>query len=629
MSSFGDIQTSLSPPNDASSNAYLNESNARLRESFVKQPSAQYIERNTLYDCIPVDKERRWAIQCRDVHAKVESNINELDELYGNITALVNSLDEPTIDFMRLNEINNELANCCQHQQRHMEEIRSNYQYVYGALTHQSSAAENKSEQHVTILSQLETIRIHQETILSSMLKLCEISLRLKNEVGQSKGNMTKCLFSRITLIAFIQTDAQKLLERLLQMKKWYKGRNEYFSHLEHVAHLPSAYKAFLHEIMRRRKYHSDLESKISTFTESLNLIRAEETSYRKEFMQRYGRNLPPVFFEMVPSLVEKPPYYNAEASNIPMLPLISDDDILSLQQQMQVTLQLSDGGKGEAQVPEVTSSSSAIATTADAVVAGGTKQTINYDELAAENQILKEKIAELTRELELSRQQVDQQAFALRQAADQTAATVTASADQNADVDAEEHYKRLVSVLSEGLMSIKSSLVGEILQKLSDIADPSESASFDDSLILGESQVDDAIKAKALIDRILNLIKQLKLTISRKFGKDVQVSYLSISILLILSWLARYLRQNLSFKIQTLEDELENKSRMTEIRSMDVSSTMKSSSSRSSAVDTDEIFISVTNFVENTIALFIYRNPTTYIAFNVHCPHRYLSQVT
>lgn len=83
---------------------------------------------------------------------------------------------------------------------------------------------------------------------------------------------------------------------------------------------------------------------------------------------------------------------------------------------------------------------------------------------------------------------------------------------------------------------------------------------------------------------------------------------------------------QDLSFKVQTLEDELENKNRLSDLRSMEVSSAMKSSTSRS--IDTEEIFISVANFVENTIALFIYRNPTTYIAFNVHCPHRYLSQV-
>jgi hypothetical protein len=38
-------------------------------------------------------------------------------------------------------------------------------------------------------------------------------------------------------------------------MKKWQKGHNEYFSHLEHVSKLPEAYESFLLEIVRRRAY--------------------------------------------------------------------------------------------------------------------------------------------------------------------------------------------------------------------------------------------------------------------------------------------------------------------------------------------------------------------------------------
>lgn len=54
---------------------------------------------------------------------------------------------------------------------------------------------------------------------------------------------------------------------------------------------------------------------------------------------------------------------------------------------------------------------------------------------------------------------------------------------------------------------------------------EPLESASLDDSLILGESPIEDVIKAKGFIDKILNLIKQLRLTITRKYTKDVQVN--------------------------------------------------------------------------------------------------------
>lgn len=453
--SIGEFQASPGPQFD-NFNIDLNES-SKFRESFVKQPSAQSIERNTLYDCIPIEKERRWALQCRDVHATIEGNIRELNELYGNITSLVNTLDEPTIDFKRMDDIQTELANCCQHQLRNMDEIRSNYQYVYGTLTQQSS--DKKSEQHVTILSQLETIRIQQEATLSSMLNLCEISLRLKNQVGKSKETMTKCLFSRITLIAIVQTDTQRLLQRLMQMKRWYKGRNEYFSHLEHVAHLPLAYQAFLKEIIRRRHYHAELESKILTFTESLSHMRAEETSYRKEFMQRHGRNLPPIFFEFVPSLVEKPPYYNAEASNIPILPPISDDDLLTLREQLQLSLRLS-GTDDDLQVVSNDNVRQKIQTTSETAEPAHLQ---TQQELIIENRLLKDKIAELTRELEL-RPQGDAKHLQIKQAIDQ-------DLPPGNNVSVDEQYKSLMVLLSEGLMDIKSSLVAEILQKLPDTA--------------------------------------------------------------------------------------------------------------------------------------------------------------
>ena len=44
--------------------------------------------------------------------------------------------------------------------------------------------------------------------------------------------------------------------------------------------------------------------------------------------------------------------------------------------------------------------------------------------------------------------------------------------------------------------------------------------------------------------------------------------------------------------------------------------------------LDPEEIFISVSNFVQNSVALFIGRSPTMYVAFHVNCPHRYLSEV-
>ena len=56
--------------------------------------------------------------------------------------------------------------------------------------------------------------------------------------------------------VAVIQTDIQfKLKKGLELMKKWRQGHNGYFQHLERIQSLPEAYRDFLYEVIRRKKY--------------------------------------------------------------------------------------------------------------------------------------------------------------------------------------------------------------------------------------------------------------------------------------------------------------------------------------------------------------------------------------
>lgn len=63
-------------------------------------------------------------------------------------------------------------------------------------------------------------------------------------------------------------------------MRKWRKGHNGYFLHLEHVESLPQAYLSFLREIMRRRMYGHEFQELVTSVTEEVTSFREAETEY-------------------------------------------------------------------------------------------------------------------------------------------------------------------------------------------------------------------------------------------------------------------------------------------------------------------------------------------------------------
>lgn len=86
-----------------------------------------------------------------------------------------------------------------------------------------------------------------------------------------------------------------------------------------------------------------------------------------------------------------------------------------------------------------------------------------------------------------------------------------------------------------------------------------------------------------------------------------------------------------MKFHLQSLRDDLESKRRLDDLKDSEALVSIEQSNRNILGrvpLSPDEIFISVANFVENSIALFIGRTPSMYIAFHVNCPHRYLSEV-
>jgi hypothetical protein len=129
--------------------------------------------------------------------------------------------------------------------------------------------------------------------------------------------------------IATVQTDIQsKLRTGIADMHKWQTGKNEYFQHLEAVSLLPVAYENLLMEVVRRRAFHAAFESRVLRATKDFAAFRAVETSHRDHFMKNYGQHLPPVFFGIIPSLDDKPPFFTPSLTDRQWLPEVLPSDI-------------------------------------------------------------------------------------------------------------------------------------------------------------------------------------------------------------------------------------------------------------------------------------------------------------
>ena len=52
----------------------------------------------TLYDCIPVDKEKAWAMQCNEVHLKVEEKLSQLLLVFKNVSLGLDDISVLSLD---------------------------------------------------------------------------------------------------------------------------------------------------------------------------------------------------------------------------------------------------------------------------------------------------------------------------------------------------------------------------------------------------------------------------------------------------------------------------------------------------------------------------------------------------
>lgn len=64
-----------------------------------------FIIRTTLLHCVPLEHERKFFEQCRDNHRRIEETLRQVKTIHAQISAGVNELMPPNVDFDRLNHL--------------------------------------------------------------------------------------------------------------------------------------------------------------------------------------------------------------------------------------------------------------------------------------------------------------------------------------------------------------------------------------------------------------------------------------------------------------------------------------------------------------------------------------------
>ena len=318
-----------------SSNRSLSSSSSRLNIDPNKV-------NNSLLDCLSIEKEIEWFKQCQNSHLKVEESLSQLKSIFDRVMVAFKQFERITIKDITSDGINSTddsvlldiikgMEDNIQLQQDSMARLREDYQFVKDKLSALFSKDPNDVVENevVGILGTLEARRKAQEMLVKSMLRGCEQVMLNKEIMEQSKTSMNMKMVLNLRSLSKLQSEMQNgLKKRLKLLQKYVNGHNEYFKRLNNVRQLPHAYEQLLVEIARRQNFNICFDKLVTVESNRIAALRSEETKKRELFMTTFGgENLPQCFFEMIPSLQNKPPYYAPSLTEAEWLPDINPKD--------------------------------------------------------------------------------------------------------------------------------------------------------------------------------------------------------------------------------------------------------------------------------------------------------------
>ncbi|KAK1945095.1 Autophagy-related protein 11 [Phytophthora citrophthora] len=297
-------------------------------------PALATEERKTLYDCIPVEKERDWAVQCEQSHNHVRGQVLKLQQVHDEICKEVEDMmTEHSDAYREYHEASAELEHMKALGSKQMNitsTVRENLQYVLSSIEETSSIASGSNPMQAStnaldVCRRIDELYQGQQNTIPDAQKLVEDIVVHVHRIAAKKSATFERVHSTLRQISASQSKIRDFENSLSVFREALTAQKKHFYELEHLDKLPESYAACLKEISRRLKYGRMFSDRIQSMAEELAQLREDEVQNREEFLRSFGQHLPRDF---VSGLAEKPSHCEFRMRPFDQsLPLVEDED--------------------------------------------------------------------------------------------------------------------------------------------------------------------------------------------------------------------------------------------------------------------------------------------------------------
>mmetsp|Transcript_17654 Transcript_17654/g.23246 ORF Transcript_17654/g.23246 Transcript_17654/m.23246 type:complete len:889 (+) Transcript_17654:276-2942(+) len=298
----------------------------------------------TLYDCMPVEKQRKFARKMVDSQKRLDEMAAAVSSEYQVFTNQATQLGLPVFiseDGMHSEQVTTPedawmetlrreqqdldgVEALVKSQEEDLVLIEASYATILKRVKDElyppaemteSGLERSRSEITIAALADVDKIRQQRDITVEKMKQADEGILQVMEVFGKNKTALTLQLTQTLQQISGIQNQIKMLSGHFTTFHAAVAQVGEDLGHLTSVQQLPKAYRSFLREVVRHRAYARVFEKKVNTAVEEIAAFRQSEVSLREAFLRESGTLLPKEFLDKAPALTEAP------APFAPMLP--------------------------------------------------------------------------------------------------------------------------------------------------------------------------------------------------------------------------------------------------------------------------------------------------------------------
>lgn len=304
----GGSGTTASGMTDPSSASSLAASSASSASSSSSPPSA--VEklpplRRTLLDCVPEDKVRRWAADCRRSHEHFASKVRDLEELFSRLRLDVEALfmTGPDVDIAALEEELEraqtrlgEQASAIQRLDADLEAVRALVEDTVAELSEGGSESGSGSGLG-TVLDKCAALHAVDDEHVKSILPAADAAdtamAALHEHCARCKDAMTACVHRQLQSISALQSKIRDMRNKQAAFGEIGQRQEAAFRELRVARRVPRAYRACLAEVARRAADAKVFGAQARQLAERMARGRAKEATRREAFARTHERYLP------------------------------------------------------------------------------------------------------------------------------------------------------------------------------------------------------------------------------------------------------------------------------------------------------------------------------------------------